>query len=333
MKIARCLLWPAVSITTCLSAPTAQECTLLNKLVSAAGAQSQAVSFCKLFIPPMTTTQTTITTTTSTTAIPTPTLTITSTVTVTPDATTITSTQDLCEPTARKLAREAASDDISGRKAPALPRTDSPSPDLRGRTALSPIANLQILGTSKDKRPSIWSLFAADALVKACSCLGIPGAPLTVTTTSTATAFVAAAQVTTTTTTTSTLPVQTVYTSATTQFQLVTSTNDILYLRAGITTWYFKANNPATYSPQDYYLYNIQGGVLRSSSTDCLTIYGIWGRRPACLPCNLDANLHLQCNTPFYKFSDGGYISTSSDGADNGGAAIEITAIPHCSSG
>jgi hypothetical protein len=155
---------------------------------------------------------------------------------------------------------------------------------------------------------------------------------LTVTTTSTTTAFVAAAQVTTTTTTTTTLPVPTVYTGETTQFQLVTSTNDILYLASADTNWYYEANNPATYSP-GFYLYNILGGVLRSSSTDCLEYFGAWGTGDFCSSCTLDANLRLQCDIPFYKSSDSSVVYTSSDGAYDGSAASDITAIPYCPTG
>lgn len=218
--------------------------------------------------------------------------------TITPDTTTITTTQDLCQPTARKLVREAARDDISGRNAPALPRADSPSLGLQGRTASSSVANIQILGTSEDKRPSIWRLFAADALIKACSCLGIPGAPVTVTTTSTATAFEAAAQVTTTTTTTITLPVPTLYSEAT-QFRLVTNTNHIFYLQSGSGYWFFQDYTPTTDSP-GLFLYKIQDSILRSSTGDCLRANVRWGGHN-CMLCNLDANLQLDCNMSFYE--------------------------------
>ena len=151
----------------------------------------------------------------------------------------------------------------------------------------------------------------------------------TVTTTSTATAFVAAAQATTTTTTTITLPVPTVYTGETTQFQLVSST-DILYLRPGFTSWFHEANNPTISSPQNYYLYKIQGDTLRSSSTDCLGNSANWNNRMSCVPCTLDTNLHLQCNEPYYIAPDFSLVYTLSGSAAEGSTAAEIVAIPYC---
>jgi hypothetical protein len=305
MKVKACLLWQAAFVTTCLAAPAVQECTILNKIVSQAKIQAQATAFCEVFIPRKTVTQASVATITATVPNPTPTSVTTLVVEITPPATTITTVRDLCAPTAR------------GR-----------SIDLERRAVSPPVANIQILGTSRDKRPPVWRLLAADALIKACSCLGVPSSPQTTTMISTSTVYATLPQVTTTVTVTSTAPQPTIYVSETTQFRLVTSNSNIVYL-SGLAYWYYQAydsNNPV--APSGFYRYKIQNGYLRSDSSDGLTVVISWGGNPAYwAACDLDENLMLTCpGLTFYE-----RVSAAGKIIDDYGNAVTIRAIPECS--